>query len=117
MEAAVALLMVYTRAPSSPESFVQNLLRIPSICSDVPKVFGYSGLDPDGLWPQEYDDLDRQVTVACQMYEDLSAESPPDAGAKWAAYAIVINEQLGLRRDALPDYSPAQLRRAIEARQ
>lgn len=65
------------------------------------------------LWPRAYDDLHSAVGTACSigtMAGDMSIRS------KWAGAGLVQMDDLDKAVKALPDYSQAQLKRAISER-
>lgn len=89
--------------------------RVAAKCEAYP-IFGYSFLSD--LWPGPYVDLDRSLGAACSVYTDnVVNHGLPSDTATWQAYVTVSYDLLNRATNALPDYSQAQLLRAIQERQ
>ncbi|PKN80816.1 MAG: hypothetical protein CVU47_08620 [Chloroflexi bacterium HGW-Chloroflexi-9] len=73
-----------------------------------PSVHGLT-VDQRALWPRPYLDVDASIPVLCSFVVTPVSWNPGQA----AAVVQDLNAQLA----ALPDYSPAQLRRALKDRQ
>lgn len=83
-------------------------------CSDLTQhVSARRGLAKD-LWPAAYERLHDEVSGSCYLYNLKMSMSDRD---KWSTAALVHQKDLQAALDGLPDYSPAQLRRAIAERE
>lgn len=81
--------------------------------------FGFAPLTNSDLWPRPYVDLDVNAAAACLMLYDLQENvgDPDITVPEWRAAALAGAQAIRQSEDDLPDYSDAQLRRAIEDRQ
>lgn len=69
------------------------------------------------IWPQPIKDLDRAVAVSCRLVRDQAKLGTPTNTGVWEATAIVAYNSVEEARRLVADYSGAELRRAVEARQ
>lgn len=93
---------------------VENLRESCARVSDTP--VSYS--DHDDLWPQVYEDLDRQVAVTCKLFRAELEKTPiEDGNVTWVAFGKVHQSIVRKAYNSLPDLSDPQLKRAIEDRQ
>ena len=81
--------------------------------------FGFAPLTNSDLWPRPYRDLDTNAAAVCLTLFDVKEKfGDPDINVPdWRAAALVGARVIREGESALPDYSDAQLRRAIEDRQ
>lgn len=94
--------------------FAKRWDRVSASCKSVT----VPALRPDAdLWPGPYSDLDAKLWAVCQLIIDRAKTSPPAASDEWTAVAVSVTRALAEATGKLPDYSIAQLHRAIADRQ
>ena len=96
-----------------PSTFTEFTANARAACDDLKTPGLARSREARDLWPAAYERLHSEVAGACQL---INLDAGLSVQSLWATAALVSRPKLEAAQKALPDYSRAQLRRAIADR-